>query len=122
MVLEATLLSRRSVLESAFLWGVVSSVHSSAVAANDDDDDDALDRFGEALSNGRRWPESPSPLPTSFGSAAELTAPRDIDRPDQQQQQEQQQQEGVTDLQNAIKLSKRKKQIGPLTHAAYEKK
>ena len=105
--------SRRSLVVDTMRWGVVVATAGSTAAfaaGEQDEDDDPLDAFGKQLSESR-WPDSPSPLPTSFRSAAELTAPREEDDDNTT----------TTDLEKALAESSKKKRIDPLTHAAYDR-
>ena len=105
--------SRRSLVVDTMRWGVVVATAGSTAAfaaGEQDEDDDPLDAFGKQLSESK-WPDSPSPLPTSFRSAAELTAPREEDDDNTT----------TTDLEKALAESSKKKRIDPLTHAAYDR-
>ena len=75
---------------------------------------DPLDAFGKKLTDAK-WPESPSPLPSAFQSAAELTAPWEDELPNGKTSDSNAAADG-NDLQQAMSDLNKKKRIGPLTH------
>eukprot|EP00549_Striatella_unipunctata_P003488 CAMPEP_0118695202 /NCGR_PEP_ID=MMETSP0800-20121206/13041_1 /TAXON_ID=210618 ORGANISM="Striatella unipunctata, Strain CCMP2910" /NCGR_SAMPLE_ID=MMETSP0800 /ASSEMBLY_ACC=CAM_ASM_000638 /LENGTH=96 /DNA_ID=CAMNT_0006593939 /DNA_START=207 /DNA_END=497 /DNA_ORIENTATION=- len=72
---------------------------------NNNKEEDEFATFAQEIQKG--WPERPSPLPTSFKSAQELTTKTaDIVENDEEE----------SDLSKAIKESLRKKKIEPRSH------
>lgn len=100
-------IQRRRLLHTALAFAVFTS---RPVGASDDPIAD-LDAFGKALSGGKQqqqaavtsgYPNTPSPLPTSAKSAAELTQPGTS--------------EEAPTLKEAIEKSSKQKRIDPRTH------
>jgi len=117
---------------TATLGGSFSTTEVANAAGGSDiptDFVDALDAFGEALvdqkldvpgvgapgsgssksaaASSPKWPDSPSPLPTSKKSALELTQPTPPDFVESQKR---------SDLFDAVESAKRRKRIDPTTH------
>mmetsp|Transcript_1572 Transcript_1572/g.2157 ORF Transcript_1572/g.2157 Transcript_1572/m.2157 type:complete len:150 (+) Transcript_1572:109-558(+) len=98
--------NRRNIMKS-----LVAATGFTATISIAQAEDDPLDAFGKELSTAK-WPQSPSPLPTTAKSAAELTAPKAPTSKDSKSKSATE----PSDLEKALQNSSKQKQVGPLTH------
>lgn len=101
------LTSRRTVLRSILLGGAVpfwligGPLSALAIEEKTPGSNNATADFDSFAQELKRWPESPSPLPTTKRSAQELTSDE---------------KKAVSDMEKALNESSKKKKIDPRTH------